>query len=403
MVLTNFLQRFRILVLLAFFAGPVLSQNQAAADSLFAGFMKRWNISGGSIAVSRQGQFIYQRGIGYADVHRSELVQTDTRFRLASLSKCFTASAIMKLVEQGRLSLNQKVFGKDRLVDAAFYSEVISNPLIYDITVRNLLEHTAGWDRKNRSLREGAGDPPFHPLYITKSEHLPNPVTDSALIRYSLRRGPDNSPGTAFAYSNVGYLILGKIIEKVSGESYADFVQHELFAPLGLNDFELGHTALAERLPRESYYFSEDRGLSCNGDNKLVSCAYGAYHVEAMNAHGGWIGSAEELCRYLNNLTGYDGRYPILQTATVQEMIQAGTAYPNYAKGWFVNAKGTFWHTGSLDGSSTFMGTTKNGYTWAFLFNGRGDNSSQFWKELDALPWQLNKLIQEADTQSKAF
>lgn len=381
-----------MLILVWNFSVSNFHAQEQVADSLFTAFMSRWNIKGGSIAISKQGQFVYKKGLGTSDQGKTDLVKTDTRFRVASISKCFTAAGIMKLVQDHRLSLNQRVFGEGGLLDDRLYNEVISNPKIYNITVQNLLEHTAGWDRLSGNDKKGAGDPPFIPLHVTRTESLPNPVTDEALIRYSLRRGPDHEPGEAFAYSNIGYLILGKIIEKVSGESYGDFVQHELFKPLGLHDFELGKTMLHEQHLRESFYFSDAMALSCYGDKKFVNCAYGAYNIEAMNAHGGWIATAEEICKFLNNLNGCDGKYPILTEATVKQMLQGGTVFKNYAKGWYVNARGTFWHTGSLDGSSSFTGTTRDGYCWTFLFNGRGDNSAAFWKELDALPWDFKKM-----------
>lgn len=400
MLLTNFLNRFRFFFLLPFLFSKLPAQNQAPADSLFTSFMKRWNITGGSIAISRQGQFVYQQGLGYANKDRTEPTAVGTRFRIASLSKSLTAAAIMKLVQEHKLALDQKVFGKNALLNDDFYCEVIHNPFIYDITVRHLSEHTAGWDRQAGDGTVGAGDPPFIPLVVTKTEHLPNPVSDSALIRYSLRRGPDHQPGSTFAYSNVGYLMLGKIIEKVSGRRYAAYLQEEIFAPLGLLNFELGHTKAESRLEGESYYFSDEKGMSCYGDKQKVPLPYGAYNVDAMNAHGGWIAAAGELCQYLNNLAGFDNKPALLHQPILNEMLKPGYTQANYAKGWFVNNRGTFWHTGSLDGTATFMGTTKNGYCWAFLFNGRGDNSPQFWKELDALPWKYNQLLSPAPQET---
>jgi CubicO group peptidase (beta-lactamase class C family) len=365
---------------------------EQAADSLFTSFMKRWLIQGASIAIYKEGQVVYRKGLGYRDQQLLQPVQSDTRFRVASISKCFTAAGIMKLVQEHRLTLSQRVFGAGALLEDLFYTEVISDPAIYAITVQNLLEHTAGWDRFSHTNQQGSGDPPFIPLLVTRTESSTNPVTEDALIRYSLRRGLDHSPGEVFAYSNIGYLILGKIIEEVTGETYADFMQQEVFQPMGLSDFVLGKTRLAEQQQRETYYFSDELGLSCYGDKTLVSCAYGAYNIEAMNAHGGWLGTADEICRFVNNLNRYEGPYPLLNEAAVKQMLQASSASKNYAKGWFVNAKGTFWHTGSLDGTASFTGTTREGYCWTFLFNGRGDNSPQFWKELDALPWHFLQL-----------
>jgi hypothetical protein len=230
-------------------------------------------------------------------------------------------------------------------------------------------------------------------LHVAAAEHESNPVGDSTLIKFSLRKGIHHQPGTKYSYSNVGYLVLGKIIEAVSGTSYEQFVKQNVFAPVGVYDIKLGRNLYEDRDARESKYFGGDVVRSAYGDGKRVPWQYGGFNVEAMNAHGGWIASAADLTKLLMSIDGTATAQPLLNSAAVKLMAAPGAVNSSYAKGWQVNNKNTWWHTGSLDGSASFVCKTADGYTWAFLFNSRADNSSAFWKAFDRLPWNCIKVL----------
>jgi CubicO group peptidase (beta-lactamase class C family) len=363
-------------------------------DTQVQDFMKAWNIPGGAVAITKNGKLIYSRGFGYSDLKRTSAVQPTDMFRLASVSKPITSIAIMKLVEQGKLSLNDTVFGKNKILDQKYYTSVISDKRIFSITVKDLLEHTAGWDRDVSCDGYDHSDAPFFPLHVTDVEHAPNPVGDSTLIRFMLRKGLNYSPGRIFAYSNVGYLVLGKVIEKVSGKRYEDYVQQNIFSPLGIHSIHLGKNLKSQKLEHEVEYFCDDLTQSCYGYGAMVPSQYGGFNLEAMNAHGGWVGSAPDLCRLLLAIDGNSDHTNILKPATVQQMKTSSGINPYYAKGWCVNG-GNCWHTGSIDGSATYICKTKDGYTWAFLFNSRADNSDAFWDAFDRLPWNCLKSVKE--------
>jgi CubicO group peptidase (beta-lactamase class C family) len=356
--------------------------------------MKSWGIPGGSVALTKNGKLVYNRGFGYSDHHHLRPAQPDDQYRIASVSKPITSIAIMKLVEEGKLHLTDKVFGKGKILESPYYLNAISDPRVYDITVQNLLEHTAGWDRDASFRGIAHFDPPLNPLVVTDFEQAPNPVGDSTLIRFSLHTGLHHDPGSFYSYSNVGYLILGKVIAAVSGMPYETYVQKVIFEPLSIHSIELGKNHLKDRKENESEYFSDDKTESCYGNSKSVPSQYGGFNVEAMNAHGGWIASAPDLTKLIVAVDGFDSSPDLLSNKSLKEMSAGSTINPYYAKGWSVNPKRNNWyHTGSLEGTAAFICRTESGYTWAFLFNARGDNSEAFWNSFDRLPGECIKTI----------
>lgn len=366
------------------------------ADSLVRGFMSAWNIEGASISISKNGKVIYNKGFGYSDSQHKHPAQPGSIYRIASVSKPITAIAIMKLVEEGRLSLTDTVFGKNKILNQPYYAKVITDKRLYYVTIQQLLEHTAGWDRNVPVDGYPHSDPAFFPLHVSTVMNEPNPVGDSTLVKFMLMKGLNYEPGTHFAYSNVGYLVLGKVIEKISGMSYEKFVSETIFKPLNITDIHLGKNLEKDKAEREVTYFCDASSSSCYGDGKLVKTPYGGFNLEAMNAHGGWIASAPDLVKLMLAVDG--AGKDILSAGALELMNLPGNVNPNYAKGWFTNKKHNYWHTGSMDGSASFVCHTSDGYTWAFLFNSRSDNSAAFWNAFDKLPRQcINAMNVQGD------
>lgn len=373
----------------------VTFENFKSVDSVVHNFLNAWNISGAEVAITKDGKLIYNKGFGFSDRRYSSPATPHNLYRVASVSKPITSIAIMKLVEEGRLNPEDLVFGPDKILDQPYYLQAISDYRIYSITVRDLLEHTSGWDRKVPSGQYGHSDPAFFPLHVTTTEDAPNPVGDSTLIRYSLRNGLNHEPGTTYAYSNIGYLVLGKIIERISGMTYEDYVTTHIFHPLSIYDIHMGKNLPEDKQEREADYISQATTLSCYGNGSRVPCQYGGFNLEAMNAHGGWIASAADLTKLILAVDGFETSPDLLSPASIRMMTQPGSVNTNYAKGWSVNSRNNWWHTGSLDGSASFIGRTSDGYTWAILFNSRADNSNAFWSAFDKLPWNCIKKLKD--------
>ncbi|KUG05869.1 serine hydrolase domain-containing protein [Solirubrum puertoriconensis] len=363
---------------------PELAQCDAAVQR----FMQRWKIPGATVAISRQGKLVYSRGFGHANLERTESMQPSHLLRVASVSKPVTAVAIMKLAEDGQVQLTRKAFGPDGYLNTPYYTGVIEDERIYDITVQQLLEHTAGWNRNAGVDGFSSSDPIDFPLHVAAVMQVPNPVPDSTLVRYLLGKGLNFTPGSRFAYSNIGYIVLGKIIERVTGQPYEAWVRRNILEPSGVREAHLGHNLLADKLEREAEYFSKDYKESCYGTGKRVLYPYGGWNLEAMNAHGGWLFSARDLVRLMLAVDGSPTRPDLLLPATIDTMITSHEPNHRYAKGWLVNKdRTTWWHTGSLDGTASCVVRTASGYTWAILLNARS-TTNRFWNDLEELGWE---------------
>ena len=205
--------------------------------------MRKYAIPGGAVAVVRDGKLIYARGFGYADVENKTPVQPDALFRIASVSKPITGAAIMKLVEEGKLKLDDRVAPFIAHLTPAPGATV--DPRWEQITIRHLLNHTGGWDRNKPN---GGFDPMDRPAIAAAAVNAPAPASAETLIRYMKGMPLDFNPGEKFVYSNFGYAILGRVIERVSGMPYEEYVRARVLQPVGANRTQQGKSRMSDAL-----------------------------------------------------------------------------------------------------------------------------------------------------------
>ncbi len=348
-------------------------------DELMQSFLAEHGVPGASLAVSRGGRVVYARGFGYADVDASEPVAPAALFRIASISKPVTAVAVMRLVEQGRLQLDDCVAERmDQFLPEGAEPDVRWNR----ITVRQCLQHTGGWDR-GKSF-----DPIARPWDIAEALGIEPPVAPSHIVRYMLGRPLDFDPGERYAYSNFGYLVLGRIVEAVTGEPYEAHVRKAVLAPLGITAMQLGRALIEHRAPGEVKYYAArertSRALYPPRVGQPVPIQYGGENLEAFEAHGGWIASAVDLVKFA---AAFDApaNCPILGEEAIRTMWArpegaAGTQPDGtprdafYGCGWSVRPVGdegklNAWHAGRIAGTSTLLVRRWDGLNWAVLFN----------------------------------
>lgn len=370
-------------------------------DNLVNNFLATYNIPSATFALAKDGKLVYMRGFGNANIAGTEPTQPYHLFRIASLSKPITAIAIMKLVEDGQISLSSKVFGAGGILAAhpIVSTATISDSRIYDITVQHLLEHSAGWNRDVNCFPSptppylyyfGGCDPIAVPLHVASTLGTTNPVSESHLIKFLLQKGLNFTPGTSYAYSNIAYLVLGEIIATKTGQTYENYVKNTILSPLGICDMHIGRNLLANKQEREGEYVGNGyTTLSSYNTGVSVPWEYGGFNLEAMDAHGGWIATARDLVRLLVAIDGFSTKTDILSPSTIATMTTPSVNNNYYAKGWAVNSADNWWHTGALDGTASFLARTSGGYTWAIILNKRviDANQNNFWSALDALPW----------------
>lgn len=362
--------------------------NLVSFDDLMRGFMQKRHVPGGALAVVKNGRLVYARGYGWADVEHHVPVQPTSRFRIASLSKMFTAAAILTLVRQGKLGLDAPAFPRLHLQPHLEPGTKV-DPRLWRITVRQLLQHTGGFDSAK------SFDPMFRPAQIAEAVGVPAPANQKAIIRYMMGRPLDFEPGTRYAYSNFGYCVLGRVIEAVSGMLYGDYVQKYVLGPVGIKDMRLGRTALRQAAPREVHYYQPNDGdvPSVYPGQGTVPYCYGGFDLEAMDSHGGWIASAMDLARFAVNV---DRLFPPALAAQMYARPKAPVGYeangsPSpayYGFGWEVRPIGTpgaanRWHTGSLPGTYTLLVRRFDGLTWVVLFNERSEGDTPSDDDID--------------------
>ncbi len=369
----------------------------ASYDRIIPAFMSKYSVPGGAVAVVKDGRLVFARGYGYADTGSGTAVQPTSLFRIASLSKQITAVTVLKLVEQGRLTLDDKVFTILNLKPPAGMQ--VQDQRLYSITIRELLEHSGGWDRDNTF------DPMFEPFRIAQALGVQSPPTKQQIIEYMLAQPLQFTPGTQYAYSNFGYLVLGRVIEKVTGQPYEDYVRANVLAPMGITDMRIGHTLLSGALQNEVHYYDYPSARSAQSvfDSKdQVPWPYGGFYLEDMDSHGAWVASAIDIVRFAASV---DGAKPpsYLDSTSIQLMaarppppLWVGSDYW-YGLGWNVrepaDGQFTWWHTGSLPGTMTIVVRAYDGIIWAALFNTRPQNSDQASTELDNILWDARNQV----------
>ena len=334
---------------------------KSAMHDLAAAFMAQYMAPALSIAIAKDGKLVYAEAFGTAD-GKDEMLTPRHRFRIASVTKPITSVAVMGLVEQGKLRLSDHVFGKSAVLGTDLGTQPYGT-YVEEITIEHLLTHTAGgWSNEGPEA-----DPMFtHPRM--NHARLISSTLDNVLLHHA--------PGEHYAYSNFGYCVLGRVIDKVTGAGYADYVRDSVLRPCGIRTMEIAGNALADRKPMEVVYHGQD------GESPYEM------QVARMDSHGGWIAAPADLVHFLVRVDGFATKPDILKPATLRAMTAGSTANRGYAKGWAVNHQGNWWHNGSLPGTESLMVRTSGGMCWAALTNTRRPRS-RIGGDLDRLIWRM--------------
>jgi CubicO group peptidase (beta-lactamase class C family) len=269
----------------------------------------------GSVLVARDGKVLLSKGYGFADMEWDIPNSPTTKFRLASVTKQFTAACMLLLEERGKLKLDDPV--KKYLTDA---------PAAWDkITIFNLLTHTSGI-------------PDYTGFYDYDSTEAIATIPEKLVARFR-DRPLEFQPGEKWKYSNSGYVLLGYLIERISQQSYSQFVQENIFNPLGMK--ESGYDSSSAIIPhRASGYVSSPKGV--------INASY--IDMSVPFAAGGLYSTTEDLLRWEQGLMG--GK--LLSPASLQQMTTPFKG--NYALGVGVNTVNghkVISHAGSVEGFYT--------------------------------------------------
>jgi CubicO group peptidase (beta-lactamase class C family) len=296
--------------------------NDAKVDRLFADYSGK-NVPGAAIMVIHDGQTIFEKGYGEANLEKQIPVETQTNFRLASFTKQFTAMCIMMLKERGKLDYDQTL--TDIFPDFPMYGK--------KITIRHLLHHVSG--------------------LVAYEDLIPDSATVQVLDKDVLRMmmGQDSTyfpPGTEYRYSNSGYAMLAMIIEKVSGKRFADFLKENIFDPLGMQNtvaYENGISTVNHR----AFGYTKEADHFEFTDQSITSAVLG---------DGGIYTSVDDLFKWDQAL--YTEK--LVKKSTLQEAFTSGILTNgkkiDYGYGWMIDDyrdHHRLYHTGSSRGFATII------------------------------------------------
>jgi CubicO group peptidase (beta-lactamase class C family) len=282
------------------------------------------DVFSGAVLVARAGEVLFARAYGQANKDFEVANRLDTKFNLGSMNKMFTAVAIAQLVEQGRLSYDSPL--------SDFLPAFPSSDAAQKVRIEHLLTHTSGLGSYfNRTFQDGS-----RARWRTVDEMMELARDDSLAFE----------PGTRWRYSNTGFLVLGKVIEVVTGQDYYDHVREHVFVPAGMANtdaYELDHVNpnLAVGYAKEF----ADSGTTFH--NNLFE------HVIRGGPAGGGYSTVEDLLRFASALRA--GRLVRPETASLLTSPKPELASPQYGYGFGINPDGSVGHTGGFTGISSAL------------------------------------------------
>ncbi len=360
-------------------------------DSDISDLLSDWQVPGAQVAVMYNGSLVFNKGYGISSNgtdeggnYWSSQVTVDSKFRIASLSKAITAAGILTLVQNGTISLD------DRMVDLVPHllppelegRDYPSHQTLYsidDITVSMLLNHRAGFDRD--------GSPNSDPTYwhwnswvgswqnddcIDKQSLIEDydngnlaPISMERILSEWLRRPLDFDPGSRYVYSNIGYQILGQIIEAETGMSYEEYIIESVLTPMGIESMSIGMTMPDQREVGEVSYFDDytswchfPDGQDDDGDpifpfSPGPDC--GAFVIEEKDGGGGWIATASDYARFISHIDGTIDNEIFEDPFEFFTENSYDTYQPWYGSGVYVLSEDeqVWQHWGAFSGSST--------------------------------------------------
>ncbi len=386
----------RTIFTLILFIATLSAGNFSELEQMMQSFMSKNNIPGASLAIIKDSRLVYAKGFGYANREREELVQTDSLFRIASMSKAITGVAILQLVEKGEISLSDKVVSLLKI--RPFNGKYFVDDRWKNITIKHLLQHEGGWSRKKDIMGRSVS--------VAKALGKSKSATSRDFISYMMGKKLEFTPGSKYSYSNFGYNVLGRVIEDVTNMSYGSYVKRNILFPLGIYNMELGKRDRQYRVKNEVTYYDPNNRVTYPSfginKNRKVPIAYGNY-LNAQDSHGGWVASASDMARFISCFDEMNG-CEILKQETIKKMFnrQNGPACyknskpknPYYANGWMVwqkRAGKNIYHFGSLSGTSTAMVRRSDGVGWVILFNMR--HNKKYKKLASLIDSKLHKAV----------
>ena len=360
-------------------------------------FIERWmarnNIRGASLAIMRNEHLIYAKGFGWADKELERRAEAGDIYRIASASKLVTAIGIMKLVDEGKLSVDQTVFGEQGILNEF---TTYRDKRVPRITVHHLLNHTSGFSRR-------MGDPMFRSADLLNWVGKDSTLSAEELINWQLGMRLRDNPGGSAQYSNIGYLVLSKVIERVSGMSYEEYLQSHVLRPAGCYDMHIARNYYEERFPHEVKYYGHDPGEvieSYDGSGAMRPREYGGNNITGLQGAGAWVASAAELLRLVASIDGRPGVPDILSEARIREMKGSGG---QFGYGWARSSGAALVRTGTMSGTCAYIRSQRQGLSFVLITNTSSYRGSSFTNKIGRTVQQAMDRVKEWPIEQDLF
>lgn len=292
------------------FTGCGQSLNVKKLDSLFNSLASR-DLAMGSLTISKNGIVQYKKAIGYSfiDNNKKARANINTKYRVGSISKMFTAVMVFQLIEEGKINLNQKL--------NAYYPNL---PNADEITIRNLLYHRSGL----HDYTKGTNFPEWMDKYKTHED----------LLNIIIEKGADFEPDAKADYSSTNYLLLGYIIERVCKMSYGNALEKRIVSKIGLHDTYYGNAINTNKNESTSYKYSDDTWKKEKETN--------------LNIHGGAgsiVSTPTDMVKFIDGLFAY-------KLVSQPSLDNMKTLIDGYGMGMFSNmygSKSSLGHNGRVE------------------------------------------------------
>ena len=349
-------------------------------DKKISRFLRDWHLKGASLAIVRNDSLVFAKGYGWADQERDIAMQPGHIMRVASVSKLITAAGIMVLQDQGKLTIKDKVFGPEGVLNDEYFNELTQcDSRYYDMTIEDIMRHRSGF----------LSDQLFRSKEVQEYMGLENPPTKEDFFTLVFRNKLKRAPGTHTSYSNFGYLVLSEIIERVAEMPYDEFIKKHVLEPAGCYDMHIGGVYYKDKRDNEvRYYTQEGPGKYApdfNNPQDTVESCYGKNNIPLLSGAGAWCSSTIELARLIASIDGNSHVKDIISKETFMQMTEAtddntlglGWNHTHPTKGWD--------RTGTLDGTSALIKYYPDGECWIMVTNTGTYKGPKFTKETDAL------------------
>ncbi|XP_052816825.1 uncharacterized protein LOC128243783 [Mya arenaria] len=376
----------------------------------FRSLMDENGYKGGATGVLVGNRLAYVEG--YGTTLTDHMMEATTVLPASGISKILTALTALKLIQEGKMYPSDKVFGADGALSHLVEKNVVKDNRIFDITVDDLLRHSGGWDADISKI----ADPVFNEFLVDGNQHIVNiskelklkkALSQEDIIKFMLTQDLDFTPGTKSSVSNYGYLLLGRVIEQVTNETYAVAVKEDVLVNCGMWHTRLGPHQTEGNLPFKGKK-TREINAQLREKHQVIGEYYAYIQPHLVDSGLGWFTNAYDVMRLAQCIDG-TADYMLLNATTIDLMLQKPKYAPDatswFGAGFMVHENGAVWVNDETHAPDVvflhknlqrfhlkreYTGDENDPVAWTLLFEGK--------PSIDAPLKQLSRVMIESET-----